>query len=237
MPRGGKIYCAFSVFRDTIKRMERYTLIRQNRRTLSMRLDKDGNITVFAPARLSVAEADRFVNEHARWIFRKRQELAARSPLPVITGKEGDHVPVFGTEYIVRLWEKRKVALIGNEIFLLAASPREALIRFYRRRLKEEILPLVGRYAAKMGVTPYRISVGSARTRWGACSGKNALTFSFRLAMCEAFAAEYVVVHELCHILHKDHSAAFWNMVGSYFPDYKNAKKYLKQKSYFMEIL
>ncbi len=237
MPHAGKISCAASFFRVTINYMEKYTLIRQNRRTISMRLDKDGNITVFLPARLPAADADRFIEEHARWLARKRQELAARAPLPAIEGKEGEHVPFLGEEYVVRLWNKRRVFLGQGEIFLPENDPLKGLIRFYRRRLKEFLLPLVCSYAAKAGVSPQRLSVGSARTRWGSCSGGNALTFSFRLAMCAPFAVEYVVVHELCHILHKNHSPAFWQAVGTYFPAYREAKQYLRQKNYFMEIL
>ncbi len=217
--------------------MEQYTLIRKDRRTIAMRLDKDGNITVLAPLRLPTEEADRFVAAHARWISRKRAELAARAPLPAILGKEGEHAPFFGEEYILCLWGKRSVSLTGENIFLPECSPREALIRFYRRALKGAVQPLVARYAAEMGVQPQRVSVGSARTRWGACSGKDSLIFSWRLAMCAPFAVEYVVVHELCHILHKDHSPAFWREVGRYCPFYKRARAYLKEKSYFMEIL
>ena len=238
MACGDKISCVFLVFRATIKTaMDNYTLIRQNRRTISMRLDKDGNISVFAPLRLATAQIDRFVSDHARWISRKRAEIAARGAVPAIRAREGETVPLLGRYYTVRHWGKRTVRIEGAEIFLPSAAPSDALIRFYRRHLKDAVLPLIARYAAAMGVAPQRISVGSARTRWGACSGKDALTFSFRLALCEPFAVEYVVVHELCHIRHKNHSAAFWDMVGQYFPAYKDAKKYLKQKSCLMEIL
>ena len=217
--------------------MEKYTLIRKDRRSVSMRLDKDGNITVYAPLRLSQTEIDRFVAAHARWLARKRAELAARAPLPVIGGKEGDHVPFFGEEYTLRLWEKRSATLRGGDIFLPQGDPCGALIRFYRRKLKAFLLPVLQKYADEMGVKPQKASIGSARTRWGVCSGRDALTFSWRLAMCAPFAAEYVAVHELCHIRHKDHSPPFWREVERFFPAYEEARAYLRQKSYFMEIL
>jgi hypothetical protein len=88
-----------------------------------------------------------------------------------------------------------------------------------------------------MGVKPTKLTITSARTRWGSCSGKNALSFSFRLALCRPSAVEYVVVHELCHILHKNHSKAFWAEVEKNFPDFRLEKAYLKKNAYYMEII
>ena len=173
------------------KYMQPYTLIRRQRKTLAMKLDKDGNITVIAPLYLPQAEIEAFILAHTDWLTKKRAELAAKN----------------------------------------------ALISFYRKALKEYILSKIPDYAQTMGVQPTKIRINSARTRWGSCSANDALNFSYHLAMCDQFAVQYVVIHELCHILHKNHSQAFWNTVAAYCPDYKAAKHYLKQKLYYMEIL
>ncbi len=87
-------------------------------------------------------------------------------------------------------------------------------------RAKREIPPLVARYASIMGLKPTGIKITKAKTRFGSCSAKNSLCFSCLLLRYPPAAIEYVVVHELAHIRHKDHSAAFYALVGSVLPDY-----------------
>ncbi len=218
--------------------MEKYTLVRKNRKTLTVKMDKDGNLTVIAPLYLPQAQVEKFILEHAAWIERKRKQLAARKPLPVLTMKEGEKVPFFGKEYILKLWDKRSVNVTQQgDIYLPVSNPKNALIRYYGQCLKEYLASFIATHAREIGVIPTKISINSARTRWGSCSGKNSLNFSFRLAMCDISAVEYVAVHELCHILHKNHSKAFWQEVEKYYPAYKEAKRYLKQKNYYMEII
>lgn len=92
-----------------------------------------------------------------------------------------------------------------------------------------EILPQkVTAYGAIMGVCPTGIRITGAKKRFGSCSGKNSLCFSYLLVAYPEEAIDYVVVHELAHILHHDHSRAFWQTVESYLPDYKKRQKILK---------
>lgn len=217
--------------------MEKYDLIRGRRKTVSMRLDKEGKITVFAPLHFPQEKIDAFVTKNVGWIIRKRNELATRMPIPVLSYKNGERIPFFGKEYVLRLQKEKNVKTANGEIFLPAAAPAAALKRYYIKRLKAEIMFLLEKYSHKTGFVPTHLSITSARTRWGSCSGKNALSFSFRLAMCCPSAIEYVVIHELCHIRYKNHSSKFWKEVEKYCPDYKEIKKYLKEKSYFMEII
>ncbi len=83
-------------------------------------------------------------------------------------------------------------------------------------------------FAKIIGVEPTGVKITSAKTRWGSCSGKNSLCFSYRVMLYPEKAVDYVVVHELCHILHHDHSKDFWQAVERYMPDYKAAQKMLK---------
>ncbi len=98
------------------------------------------------------------------------------------------------------------------------------------RKKARDLLPgLVARYAAQMNVYPTGITITGARTRFGSCSPKNRLSFSFRLMDYPMDAIEYVVVHELAHILHKNHSAAFYAEIEKILPDWRERNKLLKQ--------
>lgn len=102
---------------------------------------------------------------------------------------------------------------------------REELIR----RAHREIPPLVEKYAAILGVCPAGITITSARTRFGSCSGKNRLSFSWRLLRYPPETVEAVVVHELCHIRHKNHQKGFYVLLRSVLPDYDQRTEILKK--------
>ena len=97
-----------------------------------------------------------------------------------------------------------------------------------RQRAKELLPDRVAHYAAIMGVTPTSVKITSARTRFGSCSGKNGICFSLYLMQYPEAAIDYVVVHELAHIRHHDHSPAFYAEVAKVLPDYKERMKLLK---------
>ena len=96
-------------------------------------------------------------------------------------------------------------------------------------RAKAEIPPLVAKYAAVMGLRPSSIKITGAEKRFGSCSPKNSLCFSYRLMDYPKEAVEYVVVHELAHIVHRNHGKAFYVLIGSVMPDYKERDKLLKK--------
>lgn len=109
--------------------------------------------------------------------------------------------------------------------------PKEELSQEEQKRLrmlaKELLPPLTEAWAFRMGVRPAGIRITSAKTRYGSCSAKGNLCFSLYLMRSPAEAVEYVVVHELCHLKHLNHSKAFWEAVARYLPDYNDRKKKL----------
>lgn len=114
--------------------------------------------------------------------------------------------------------EKAKNLMLTPE--RIAALKRQAVVLLPER---------VAYYANLMGVCPTGVKITSARTRWGSCSGKNSLNFSFLLMLVPQPALDYVVVHELAHIRVKNHGAGFYREVGRYLPDYKQRIALLKQ--------
>ena len=105
----------------------------------------------------------------------------------------------------------------------------QSTIRELKIRLKTIIEPLVEYYSVKMGVSYTKISINSAKTRFGSCSSKKSLNFSCRLALYPYEAIEYVCVHELAHLKEMNHSKKFWQVVETYLPDYKSRKELLKK--------
>ncbi|PKM73249.1 MAG: M48 family peptidase [Firmicutes bacterium HGW-Firmicutes-16] len=116
-----------------------------------------------------------------------------------------------------RLRAESRVPLTEEEVSKLTA------------RAKMEIPPLVERYAAIMGLKPEGIKITKAGRRFGSCSAQNRLCFSFRLMQYPIEAVEYVVVHELAHIVHRNHGSDFYALIASVLPDYKERDRILKK--------
>ena len=170
--------------------MYEYTLLRSNRKTMSLEVKEDGTVLVRAPMKLARERIDRFVLEHEAWIanaLRRQKERAEKFSEP-------------------------------------DEAERQHLIEIAAADLPGR----VAKYARIMGVTPAGVSITGAKTRFGSCSPKNRLCFSWRLMRYPEPAIDYVVVHELAHIRHKNHGHDFYAFVESVLPDYREREKLLR---------
>ena len=126
-----------------------------------------------------------------------------------------------------RAWLDRHLA--ARQSYMAAhPEPSAEQAALWRRQAAEQLPPLVRLWAQRMGVQPAGITITAARTRFGSCSGKNRLSFSLYLMAYPPDAIEYVVVHELAHIRHHDHSPAFYREVETYLPDWKRRRDLLR---------
>jgi len=124
-----------------------------------------------------------------------------------------------------------KKAWIEEKRGLVQARPRvepdAALEADLRARAKEILPQKVAHFARLMGVAPARVKITGARARWGSCSSKGSLSFSWRVMLADDEAIDYVVVHELAHLREMNHSPRFWAVVEAAMPDYRERKKAL----------
>ena len=140
-------------------------------------------------------------------------------------GTEKKHIE----ETVIRYsdWiEKAQKKVLGKKIGMKEASAEEE--KLLRKKAKELLPEKVNYYSDLLGVKPERLTITGARTRFGSCSGKNSISFSFYLMRFPEEAVDYVVVHELCHIIHHNHSKEFYKEIEKILPDYKKRKKLLE---------
>jgi len=139
-------------------------------------------------------------------------------------------------EYTLICSKRRTMAIhIKRDMTLEVRAPlktpkaKRVMIQVYRSVAKKILANKVDGYARRMGVTPAAVKVNNAKTRWGSCSSKNSINFSWRLVMADDDVIDYVVVHELAHIREHNHSERFWRVVASALPDYERRRKKLKE--------
>ena len=118
----------------------------------------------------------------------------------------------------------------------LPAVIRGALVDWYRHQAAGIIRERVAAYAPEVGVVLPPIRISSARKRWGSCGGLGRLNFTWRVIMAPLSAVDYVVVHELCHLLRRDHSPEFWRLVGAVMPDYRRRSQQLQAESFVYDF-
>ena len=207
-----------------------YQLIRTRRKTIAICIARDGSVIVRAPLRASQSTIDRFVQEKQSWIQEKSVQMAQRdSARKLFQVTVGSKLSLLGREYPVVLGNQ--VSFDGTQFFITNedfGTLKPKLIQLYKNLAGQIIPERVSYFSKRTGRVPTGVRIGSASTAWGSCSGKNKLNFTWKLILAEPEEIDYVIVHELSHLREHNHSARFWRLVESVFPDYRERRKKLK---------
>lgn len=218
-----------------------YELVQTGRKNVEFRVGPNG-VRVFAPANLPLKEVDRLVHEKEAWILQalersdritdRRQEELRRRMQP---GKE---IMIEGKAYRLRLITKGEpgARIWGDELLVYGADGSaeltDQIVHEYLLKLAlERFRDRVRHFGAFIGRSPKRITVRDQKTRWGSCSSRGNLNFNWRLITMPPEVLDYVVVHELCHMIEMNHSPAFWDLVRKYMPDYEKRRAFLQTQS------
>jgi len=110
-----------------------------------------------------------------------------------------------------------------------AESLKTALEAWYRSKAREVVDKRLNYYQSLVGKSPHQVRIKEQKCRWGSCSSKGNLNFNWRVIMAPLPVLDYIIVHELCHLVHLNHSREFWDLVGSIMPDYKERRDWLKR--------
>ena len=209
-----------------------YKLIRSNRKTVAIQLQKDGSVIVRAPKRLAVYRIEAFIKEKQSWIEQHQKRLQEQQRQKESFCLSDRQFPLFGRMLPMQMTQEKAPCWQQTVVFLPEGDEQQlksSAEQLYRQVARQTLQSKVEHFAPKLGVQPASLRINGAKGRWGSCSGKNRLNFSWRLMLAPEHCIDYVVVHELCHILHHDHSAAFWQEVERVVPDWRSWRQQLVQ--------
>ena len=209
-------------------------IIRSRRKTIALVIQPDGRLVVRAPQRATLKQIHAMIEQHRAWIEIKQAEavrIAARFAPRSFT--DGDDFLYQGKAYPLRIARGSGTGLrFDGSVFTLAekVTAQAAVLfeKWYRLQARQVFTERVRVYARQYGFEYQKIRISSARTRWGSCSSKGTLSLTWRLIMAPADVIDYVIVHELVHLRHPNHSKDFWRGVEAILPDYKSRRKWLK---------
>ena len=208
-----------------------YRFVRRRRRTLGISVDASG-LAVSAPMRAPWRDIEAFLHQKERWIVRKLDEWA-RLPRPaILRGQSGESLPLFGNPVTLEVSTgHRAVRRDRARLLVSAPSPQrvaKVLTGWLKMQALDALAPRAAHFAAHLEVAPPRVGISNARTQWGVCTEDRAIRLSWRLVHLEPRLADYVVAHEVAHLVELNHSKRFWNLLAKLYPDWRGARHQLE---------
>lgn len=226
------------------KRAVDYTVTKSNRKTMSIIVEKNGEVRVLAPKRLNNNSIHAFVQEKEPWILEKLKViLQNKKDKPMISN--GATIEIIGEIYTLVFShvknKKNEGVYINNRnlIFAFTNLDKASMATAFEKGLRGMITKLIEErvliLSKMMDVKPSKISIKDQKKRWGTCTSKGHVLFNWRLIFAPLPIIDYVVVHELAHLKHMDHSDNFWRFVSVYDPNFKMKREWLKKHGGFID--
>lgn len=218
---------------------------RARQRSLRLRVTAKGELRITCAKTVPKREIFHFVTSNLSFIEQQLEEVRKiRERFPPKRFVEGEELLFLGRPRKLRLLtsEKHKLLMQGGEMIL--AGPvgdenqrRDAVRKFYRRSGKKYLSQRLEFFSGLMQLRPTSVSFRCQSSRWGSCSGEGHISLNWRLMAAPADVIDYVVVHELAHLKHHDHSPRFWKLVEEYCPNHKALKAWLNEHQWAFEFL
>ncbi len=214
-----------------------YTLTRSKRKTASIHVERDGQVSIIVPLKLSNDEVNGLIEKKLVWIYKNLAEWCDLNATRVEREfVNGEGFLYLGRSYRLNLVEDQSAPLIlKNGCFCLRTgstgkkvNAQDVFKEFYKEKAVSKLTDRVGIYAQPMGVTPKGIKVQELQHRWASCTKAGMLNFHWKCMMAPLTILDYIVVHELAHLHHANHTDAFWNEVDKVLPDFLDRKQWLR---------
>jgi predicted metal-dependent hydrolase len=215
----------------------------RRRRTVAISVDPQLGVLLAAPAGVPVGRLDRIVQDKARWII-NRLKLIEKNAIehPPKEFVSGESYLYLGRHYRLRVIsrtdpEPARLEGVWLEVYVSASAKgparaeavREAVVNWYRIHALFRIRERVEIWAPTVGALPTKLFIRNQAKRWGSCDSKGNLRINWRIIQAPMGIVNYIVVHEMTHLLHKGHAKKFWAAVGRVMPDYETKRKELRR--------
>jgi hypothetical protein len=207
------------------------------RKTLAIKIQK-GKVFILVPEYVSTVAIESLVTEKTRWIKEKlaiQNEIIAIKPKEFVSGEAfsylGKSHPLkieAGLYLAIKLHQDELVVSVRDKAADNAQAIKQLLVKWFKQQADSALREKTERYSRIIGVNPSSVIIKSFKSRWGSCSVSAGIQYNWKIIIAPDRVINYVVIHELCHILHHNHSPAFWKAVESYCHDYRDCGTWLK---------
>lgn len=218
-----------------------YTLKRSTRKTASIYIEREGEVSVLVPKELTNKQVEALLESKRKWIYTHLAEWRDLNATRI----ERDYVNGEGFLYLGRTYRLKLVQdqpvplMLKDGYFCLrtnGVSPDTAFKEFFKEKGKRRIGDRVAYFQGKMGVQPKAVRIIELKNRWASCSAGGNLNFHWKCMMAPPTVLDYIAVHELAHLRYPNHTKAFWNEVDKVIPDYQERKEWLRVNGAGMDL-
>jgi predicted metal-dependent hydrolase len=213
-----------------------YRFARRRRRTIRVTVDADG-LSVSAPRNAAWREIEGFLLEQQRWILARLDEWADIPRAAPVFGMDGERLPLFGETLRLAVTAGRsEVRRDGGVLRVTTPVPSTCarvvalLLRWLRAQALAELAPRTALFAARLGRDAPFVRLSNAQRQWGLCTAEGEIRYSWRLVHLAPALGDYVIAHEVAHLLEMNHSKRFWQLVESLYPDWRDARARLERE-------
>ena len=214
-----------------------YSLIKSSRKSIGIIVNSDGSVVVRAPQRATKKEIDEVINKRFDWILKHKKRFEEQGPAYSKSEfVDGEKHLFLGKEYIMRVTIGTFNNVTINGEFIDVECKNESLVKplmeqWYRQKanklMPQIITPIVDKFNSLYDVSPNKISLKNMKSRWGSCSSKANISMNIKLIKSTESCIEYVMAHELCHLLQMNHSKNYYSLLTEFMPDWRERKKNL----------
>jgi len=218
-----------------------YSIKYSKRKTLSIIIERDRNVVVRAPLNTSKEFIEKEINKRKFLLFQKiNHPQKYETPKPKKEFVSGESLLFLGKHYKMEVVKELIDGIEFDNIFYISKVNQDNAEQFFRswyfKQAKDKIIPKVICYAKNLGVKYNIIKILDMKYRWGSCTPKDNINFNWRLIKAPIFVIDYIIVHELTHIIESNHTPKFWNIVSVQLPHYQKAKDWLKINGHLLEL-
>jgi predicted metal-dependent hydrolase len=219
--------------------MTPHKIIKSKRKTLSLSINENAELIVRAPNQISNKKIEEFIIEKSKWINKNKNLMQSR--INEMNDSDSDYLFLGNIYPLIKVNEDpNKIDFNGTEIITSIENKdkfKSSLKSWYKIKFKEIAIPRLNYFSDKYNLKINQVRFKNQKTLWGSCSSKNNINLNYLLVMAPMIVIDYVIIHELVHTVHKNHSENFWNAVEAIMPDYKKAKKWLNKNGYKLRNL
>ncbi len=213
---------------------------RSNRRTLSLTVLKNGNVVVKAPINMKEETINRFIEEKQSWI-RDKLFLVSKTNSKFEEIMHYKKFLLYGNRYSLYLDNVKKIETNDKfQIVLPSKTEQDKILKtlkaWYKKQAKQILFDRLSYIESRIKLKSSAFRIGDSKGRWGSCNSKGTICLNFRVLMLPPALIDYVIIHELCHLVEMNHSKKFWKLVSTFLPNVDTLKKSIKEYGFLLGL-
>ena len=228
-----------------------YRLRRSNRKSMGLSIERDGDVMVRVPHKAKLKDIEKFIAEKRIWIYQKlARKKALNREKPKREFVNGQGFLYLGRSYRLKFVDNSEIKpgrsskaaplRLWRDHFELAqsekANARNHFVSWYRKQIKNQLKERIPRYDKRIGVTIKDVRISDLGHRWASCGRNGVVNFNWRSVMAPVWVFDYILVHEMVHMIERGHTDRFWHLVARVIPDYEEHVRWLNENGVDLDL-